>query len=231
MKEYKVSNSLGLVRSIRARWMAGVLVVGLMMTLAPVAFAGTIGISDGKLIVGTEPGDGNQVITASILGTDLLISTLNFDVVTPGCSGFGTVTCALSGFNELIVVGGDGDDVINLSAITAPTFATLILGEGGNDLLIGSGGDDTIFGGPGDDVLVGGPGQDCLNPGSGSNVVIQAAISCFDGPDPVITPLPRPTASVPEPGGVWLLGTGLGALAITKRNLLGRLTKGNRQRT
>jgi Ca2+-binding RTX toxin-like protein len=232
MKKYKAPNPLRLVGSIRARWMAGILVVGLMMTLAPVAFAGTIGITvDGKLIVGTEPGDGNQVITASIVGTDLLISTLNFDVVTPGCSGFGTVTCALSGFNELIVLGGDGDDVINLSAITAPTFATLILGGAGNDLLIGSGGDDTIFGGPGDDVLIGGPGDDCLNAGSGGNVVIQAALpSCFDGPDPVITPLPRPTASVAEPGGVWLLGTGLGALAITKRNFRERLVK-KRQRT
>jgi Ca2+-binding RTX toxin-like protein len=210
----------------RGPWMVGALVAGLMMTMAPMASAGTIGISGLKLIVGTEPGDGSQSIAVSISGTDILISGVNFDIVTPGCSGLGTVTCALSGFNELIVLGGSGDDVINLSAITTPTFSTLILGGPGNDVLIGSGGDDTIFGGPGDDILIGGPGNDCLSPGNGDNVVIQAATSCFDGPDPVIMPLPRP-ASVPEPNELLLVGTGLGTLALANRSFRKRLTKAN----
>jgi Ca2+-binding RTX toxin-like protein len=133
----------------------------------------------------------------------------------------GTITCSLAGFNDLIVLGGDGDDIINLSAISSPPFDTLILGGPGNDVLIGSGGDDTIFGGPGDDVLEGGPGQDCLNPGSGNNISIQAATaasSCFDSPDPVITPLPR-AAATPEPNGVLLLGIGIGVLALGRRNI------------
>ena len=189
----------------------------LMITLAPFASAGTIGISDGKLIVGTETGDGNQSIAASISGMDLVITGVNFDLVTPGCSGVGTVTCALSGFNELILLGGNGDDAISLGAIaTPPPFSTLILGGPGNDVLIGSGGDDTIFGGPGDDVLIGGGGFDCLSPGSGSNVVIQAPTSCLDGPDPVISPLPRAVAA-PEPGGLWLMVSGLGALPVARR--------------
>lgn len=204
-------------------WMMGALVAGLLMTLAPLASAGTIGIRDLKLIVGTETGDGNQAIAASISGTDILISGVNFDIVTSGCSGFGTVSCALSGFNELIVLGGNGDDIVNLSAISAPAFSTLILGGAGNDLLVGSGGDDTIFGGPGDDVLIGGPGIDCLSSGSGNNVVIQAATSCFDGPDPVIPPLPR-ASKVSEPNGLLLLGTGLGALAIANRDFRKRLS-------
>jgi Ca2+-binding RTX toxin-like protein len=194
-----------------------------MVTLIPLASAGTIGISGDKLIVGTEPGDGNQDITASIVGTDLVIAGVNFDIVTPGCTGLGTVTCALSGFDELIVLGGNGDDVINLSAISAPPFDTLILGGPGDDVLIGSGGNDTIFGGPGDDILIGGPGTDCLSGGPGSNIQIQAPTSCFGGPDPVITPLPRP-ADVSEPGGLLLMGTGLGTLAVTKR-LRERLAK------
>jgi hypothetical protein len=209
----------------RGSWVVGALVAGLMMTVASRATAGTIGISDFKLIVGTEPGDGNQAIAASISGTDILITGVNFDIVTAGCSGLGTVSCALSGFNELIVLGGNGDDVINLSAISAPTFATLILGGPGNDLLIGSGGDDTIFGGPGDDVLIGGPGNDCLSPGSGDNVVIQAVTSCFNGPDPVITPLPRPALTASEPNGLLLLGTGLGTLAMANRSFRKRFTK------
>jgi hypothetical protein len=218
MKEHNAPIALNLVRSLRRLRMTSALLAGLLFTLAPLASAGTIGISDGKLIVGTEPQDDSQVITASIAGTNLLISGVNFDLVTPGCTGLAAVTCALSGFNELIVLGGKGDDVIDLSAISAPPFATLILGGPGDDVLIGSGGDDTIFGGPGDDVLIGGPGTDCLSAGGGNNIVIQARTSCFDGPDPVITPLPRPASDAPEPGGLLLLGTGLAAL-LMRRNL------------
>ena len=217
MKKYNIP--LNLIRS------ASTLFAGLMMTMAPVAWAGTIGISDGKLIVGTEAGDGGQSITAAISGANLVISGVNFDIVTPGCSGLGTVSCALLGFTELIVLGGDGDDAISLGAIAAPPFATLILGGRGDDVLVGSGGDDTIFGGPGDDVLIGGPGVDCLAGGPGNNVVIQSLTSCFDGPDPVITPLPRAEAATPEPGGLVLLGIGLVALAMKRRGRLVRLLK------
>jgi hypothetical protein len=208
------------VRALRTTHVAGALFASMIFILAPLASAGTIGISDGKLIVGTEPGDGSQAISASIVGTNLVISGVNFDIVTPGCTGVGDVTCALSGFNELIVLGGAGDDVISLGAISAPTFSTLILGGPGDDVLIGSGGDDTIFGGPGDDILIGGPGIDCLVGGPGNNVQIQAPrSSCFNGPDPVITPLPRVAAATPEPSALWLMGTGLAVLPLTRRKL------------
>src|SRR5260370_4282978 len=125
---------------------AGALVAGLMVTLVPFASAGTIGISNGQLIIGTELGDGNQSITASIAGPNLVIEGVNFDIVTPGCTGRGTVTCALSGFRELIILGGNGDDAISLGAIASPTFAPLILGGPGADVLVGSGGHVTILG-------------------------------------------------------------------------------------
>ena len=47
----------------------GALLAGLTMALGSVASAGTLGISLGRLIVGTEPGDGNQAIVASMVGT------------------------------------------------------------------------------------------------------------------------------------------------------------------
>ena len=225
MKKNIAPISLDFPVSLRRPGMADVLLAGLIITLAPLARAGTIGISEGKLIVGTEAGDGNQAISASIAGTDLLISGVNFDIVTPGCSGVGTVTCALSGFSELILLGGSGDDAISLGAITTPPpFTTLILGGAGNDVLVGSAGDDTIFGGLGDDVLIGGPGVDCLLAGPGNNVVIQLR-SCVDGPDPVIKPLPRAGGDAPEPGGLFLLGTGLVAIPVVTRTVRRRRAK------
>jgi len=192
----------------------------MMMALVPLASAGTIGISDGKLIVGTEPGDGGVSINVSIVGSDLAfsISGAPFVVVTPGCAGGSLITCSLSGFNEVDVLGGDGDDVITLSDIkSAPPFATFLFGGKGADVLVGSAGDDTIFGDAGDDILIGGPGTDCLVPGTGADVVIQAPLTC-GGPEPVITPLPRPTtAPAPEPGAVWLLGSGLVVLPLARR--------------
>jgi len=139
-------------------------------------------------------------------------------VVTPGCAGVSLITCSLSGFNEVDVLGGDGDDAIILSDINSPPpFATFLFGGKGADVLVGSAGDDTIFGDAGDDLLIGGPGVDCLVPGTGSDVVIQAPLTC-GGPEPVITPLPRPaTASSPEPGAVWLFASGIVALPLTRR--------------
>jgi hypothetical protein len=94
------------------------------LTLGPLASAGTLGISLGRLIVGHGAGDGNQAIVASMVGNDLRISGADFDLVTPGCTSLGSATfdCPISGFNELVILGGDGDDAITLSAIAQPNL-------------------------------------------------------------------------------------------------------------
>ncbi|MGY6277908.1 hypothetical protein [Methylomonas sp. MgM2] len=197
---------------------AAALLAGLMIALAVPASAMTIGISDGILIAGTEPDDGNQVFEPTIVGSNLVLPSLTADIVTPGCTGVGTITCPIAGFLELVILGGEGDDVIDLSSINRLTFSIIALGLAGNDVLIGTPGEVNLFGGEGDDVIVLANGN-CASPGPGDDLVIRslrAGCAIDDGPEPVFAPLPRQFAGVPEPGDFWLFGLGLAALAATR---------------
>jgi RTX calcium-binding nonapeptide repeat (4 copies) len=191
-----------------------------MMTLAVPASADTVGISGGILIVGTEPGDGNQVFAPTIAGFDLVFPNLDADIVTAGCTGVGsTITCPLAGFQKLVILGGDGDDVIQLGGISGLTFHITALGGPGNDVLVGTPGAVDLFGGPGDDLLISAPGN-CFSRGTGLDVVLGGG--CDAGPEPAFAPLPRPLAETPEPGGLLLLGSVLVGIAVASRRGLMR---------
>lgn len=204
--------------SSRGRRRAAVLLASLMITLAVPASAVTIGISNGTLIVGAEAGDGNQLFAPTVAGSDLVFATLDADIVTPGCAFAGSITCPLAGFQELVILGGDGDDVIQLSGISGLTFAIIALGGPGNDVLVGTPGKVKLFGGPGDDVLISMAGN-CFSRGTGADIVLGGG--CDAGPEPTIAPLPRESAETPEPGGLFLVGT-VFAVAVTKRMSFGR---------
>jgi len=124
-----------------------------------------------------------------------------------------SVTCPLAGFQDLVILGADGDDVIQLTGISGLTFSITALGGPGGDVLVGTPGNVKLFGGPGDDVLISMPGN-CFSRGTGADIVLGAG--CDAGPDPVIAPLSR-TTDTPEPGGLLVVGTGLVALAVTRR--------------
>jgi hypothetical protein len=126
-----------LVRSSRAARPAAALLAVLMIALTIPASADTVGISNGTLIVAAEPGDGNQVFAPTIVGLNLVLS-LDADIVTPGCTGVGSILCALAGFQELVILGGDGDDVIDLGGISGHSFPVTALGGPGNDVLVGT---------------------------------------------------------------------------------------------
>ena len=107
----------------------------------------------------------------------------------------------------ILALGGEGDDIIDLSGVTANlayelegnsgddvikagsgTGAARILGGAGNDELHGGAGDDTIFGEAGDDVLYGGAGDDwLLGDGRAKDTivgeVINVGVKASDGAD------------------------------------------------
>ena len=84
--------------------------------------------------------------------------------------------------NKIIVYGGEGDDVIDLSGITNSAITYDIDGGAGNDTIIlaqtagaamikGGSGDDHITAGAGADVIYGGAGNDTIDAGDGNNLV------------------------------------------------------------
>ena len=202
-----------IARRLRGAVLAAALLVGLVAA-PPSASGGTIGISGTTLIAGAGPGDGPMALTAFVTGTDLVLDGVDFTVVTPGCTaGPATVSCALSGFTSLLIIGSSGDDVISLSPLSAQPFTVTVLGKDGDDVLLGSAGNEVMFGGLGDDTLLGGGGIDLLDGGLGDNFVFPAGGS--PGPEPDVTPLPG--QSLPAPGGPALLLAALGALATSRR--------------
>lgn len=110
-------------------------------------------------------------------GTDVVMETgdVDFTLTSSSMTGHGNdtvvnVECA-------ILVGGAGDNVIDISGFAA-SYPPTLDGGGGNDLLIGSsfmdllrgqGGNDTLHGGAGNDFLQGGEGHDQLVGGSGTD--------------------------------------------------------------
>lgn len=61
------------------------------------------------------------------------------------------------------IVGGTGDQVVNLSSLQYNYGSVLMLGRAGDDVLASNAGNDTLNGGSGDDYLWGGSGNDYLN--------------------------------------------------------------------
>ncbi|MBI1311218.1 hypothetical protein GC176_07910 [bacterium] len=81
-------------------------------------------------------------------------------------------------FNGSIeIVAGEGNDLINCSALTQPVLADggagsdSLAGGAANDRLIGGAGNDVLDGRGGDDTLSGGAGGDSLNGGTGNDRV------------------------------------------------------------
>jgi Ca2+-binding RTX toxin-like protein len=76
-----------------------------------------------------------------------------------------------SALDRLFVRPGDGEDVVDASALTAGTIALTVEPSVGADTITGSAGGDTLAGGTGVDRIAGGPGQDAIEGGDGADVL------------------------------------------------------------
>jgi Ca2+-binding RTX toxin-like protein len=113
------------------------------------------------------------------------------DSPTPGGTNFGqgnrgNDTISGSGTDNDTLLGGQGNDVINITDPGTPRELGLLddrqgFSGGGNDFLNGNLGNDTIFAGQGNDVLLGEGGDDFLQDGGGSNT-----LNGGDGNDTII---------------------------------------------
>lgn len=119
------------------------------------------------------------------VGADRGTSSVTIDVgtsevidVRPGQGGDGVIVNDLTGVasvRAVVVLGGDGNDLIDASAQANARIALIvdggagddtIRGGAGNDILLGGAGNDDIRGGAGADVLLGGDGNDRLDGGA-----------------------------------------------------------------
>lgn len=110
-------------------------------------------------------------------GTD----ALNFDVVMSG-----TVKASFVNFETASgqILGQGGNDVIDLSSLTA-TGSLKLAGGDGNDIILGGTTDDLLIGGRGNDVLNGGAGKNVLIGGEGADTFILSTIKPDGGHDQI----------------------------------------------
>ena len=116
----------------------------------------------------------DTVVINATEGSDVIsISTNNGVVTVTGLAE--TVTISNFDSNDHLVINGlGGDDAIVASDLTG--MQLIVNGGNGDDIVVGSAGNDILHGDAGDDVLIGGPGQDVLDQGTGSGVVIQSPV-------------------------------------------------------
>jgi Ca2+-binding RTX toxin-like protein len=137
------------------------------MSRVAVNLAGTPGgtTGDGQADTVTVNGTpANDTIFPAVVGSLIRVTGLAWEVDVSG---------AEAANDALQVNGGEGDDVIDGTAMTAGSIQLREDGGNGDDVLEGGDGNDVLTGDAGDDILLGGPGLDVLDGGSGNNVIIQ----------------------------------------------------------
>jgi Ca2+-binding RTX toxin-like protein len=118
-----------------------------------------------------DGGTGNDTATArGTAGDDVIgIAADGTNVAVFGANG---PAVELTGVEQLVVRGGDGNDSIGgLNGIGTLTRLT-IDGGAGDDTLRGGDGDDVVLGGSGNDIVAGGRGSDTATLGGGNDTFV-----------------------------------------------------------
>ena len=117
-----------------------------------------------------DGGAGNDA--ATLYGVTSTLDSYNLWSVNGSLQGtLGGVALNLTSIENLTYFnGGTGDDVVNVSGLSAQGN-TRLQGREGNDILTGGVGDDTLFGDSGNDDLNGGSGNDILIGGTGNDIL------------------------------------------------------------
>ena len=121
-----------------------------------------VGAGDSLLLQDDAIGNADFVLGQTVVANDTLtidlanvtLSGLSFDLM--DLDDAFTVT-STAGIENLSVVGGTGNDVLDASASTT---GVNLFGNGGGDTLTGGSGNDVLAGGGGTDIIAGGDGND-----------------------------------------------------------------------
>ena len=122
--------------------------------------------TDTVTVSGTGGDDKIQVVASGVSPS----GTTSFSVI--GLAEQVNITGAESG-DVLAINGGNGNDTIDASSISAGQVTLKLNGGDGNDVIIGSAGDDLVNGGHGNDAALLGAGNDTFvwNAGDGNDIV------------------------------------------------------------
>jgi Ca2+-binding RTX toxin-like protein len=162
---------------------AGILGVGIVLALAPIAVASTVTVTNGNTVRVLESGsEVNRVTVSYDAGLDLYTVVDAAANLTPSgtCTAVNahTATCPGTGVKTISVDTDAQNDSIAMDLTTIPTTVTGNLdGGSGNDSVSGHG---TLTGDSGNDLIQGSPLGDNVRAGGGRDF-----IDAGDGPDDI----------------------------------------------
>jgi Ca2+-binding RTX toxin-like protein len=133
---------------------------------------------DLDLSASTGAGDtkADTVTVAGTTGDDVFVVTGDaIGVAVSGLAAQVNIVGAEAAYDRLVVMAGDGADVIDGTVLASSAMGFTADGGIGDDVLIGGAGNDILLGGEGDDILLGGDGDDVLDGGAGIDVLIGGA--------------------------------------------------------
>ncbi|HMJ32787.1 MAG TPA: calcium-binding protein [Baekduia sp.] len=169
-------------RSPRSIVLPACAAAALAVALPGAAHAATIAVDGAGTYTYTgAPGEINNIdVQGSPDGTvtfygpqSVLVSAAPAGCTPSPLYGMSVVTCPAP--TAVVVNGGDGDEILNVSFSVVASLPVTIDGGPGADLIAGDAGNDTLIGGPGNDKLDGGKGNDILDGGDGDDTLFGKA--------------------------------------------------------